>query len=104
MARTILVLVVDDFPDGRELVAECLTSKGFAVLTASTAAEAIEIARRVKPQIVLMDLSLPGVDGLDKKTRGRAVGASSETLAPNASDRMIAPCSIRVRSVPSLLR
>jgi DNA-binding response OmpR family regulator len=40
MARTILALVVDDFPDGRELVAEYLTSKGFAVLTASTAAEA----------------------------------------------------------------
>jgi two-component system cell cycle response regulator DivK len=65
MPRKILVLVVDDFPDGRELVAEYLTFKRFAVLTASTATDAIEIARRVKPQIVLMDLSMPGVDGWD---------------------------------------
>ena len=65
MPRKALVLVVDDFPDGRELVAEYLTFKGFAVLIASTGAEAIEIARRVKPQIVLMDLSMPGLDGWD---------------------------------------
>ena len=65
MPHKALVLVVDDFPDGRELVAEYLTFKGFAVLTASAGAEAIEIARRVKPQIVLMDLSMPGLDGWD---------------------------------------
>jgi CheY-like chemotaxis protein len=65
MPRKILALVVDDFPDGRELVAEYLTFKGFAVLTAATAAEAIDIARRVKPRIILMDLSMPGVDGWD---------------------------------------
>jgi CheY-like chemotaxis protein len=63
MPRKILTLVVDDFPDGRELLAEYLTFKGYGVLTASNAVEAVEIARRVKPQIVLMDLSMPGLDG-----------------------------------------
>jgi two-component system cell cycle response regulator DivK len=65
MSRKILALVVDDFPDGRELLAEYLAFKGFGVLTASNSEEAIEIARRVKPQIVLMDLSMPGLDGWD---------------------------------------
>jgi CheY-like chemotaxis protein len=57
------VLVVDDFEDGLELVAEYLTFRGFGVLKARSGDEAIEIARKVKPQIVLMDLSMPGLDG-----------------------------------------
>jgi CheY-like chemotaxis protein len=57
------VLVVDDFPDGRELLAEYLTFRGFTVHVACDGAAAIEIARRVSPEIVLMDLSMPGIDG-----------------------------------------
>src|SRR3977135_361301 len=62
-ARRLKVLVVDDFPDGRELVAEYLTFRGFSVHVACNGAEAIEIARKVRPEIVLMDLSMPGIDG-----------------------------------------
>jgi CheY-like chemotaxis protein len=57
------VLVVDDFPDGRELLVEYLTFRGFVTHVACDAAEAIEIARKVRPEIVLMDLRMPGVDG-----------------------------------------
>jgi len=57
------VLVVDDFPDGREMVAEYLAFRGFSVLQASTGAEAIEIARRHRPRLILMDLGMPGLDG-----------------------------------------
>jgi two-component system cell cycle response regulator DivK len=57
------VLVVDDFPDGLDMVAEYLTFRGFAVETAATGAEAVTTARRVKPDIVLMDLSMPDIDG-----------------------------------------
>jgi two-component system cell cycle response regulator DivK len=57
------VLVVDDFRDGRELVAEYLTFRGFEVHVACDGAEAIEVARTVQPAIVLMDLSMPGIDG-----------------------------------------
>ena len=57
------VLVVDDFDDGRDLVAEYLTFRGFGVLVARSGREAIKIARKAKPQIVLMDLSMPGIDG-----------------------------------------
>jgi CheY-like chemotaxis protein len=57
------VLVVDDFPDGLDLMAEYLTFRGFEVHTARNGEEAIETARQVKPAIVLMDLSMPGIDG-----------------------------------------
>jgi two-component system cell cycle response regulator DivK len=62
-AAALSVLVVDDFPDGRELVAEYLTFRGFDVHVASDGAEAIAVARKVRPAIVLMDLSMPGIDG-----------------------------------------
>ena len=62
-ARLPVVLVVDDFQDGRELVAEYLTFRGFTVHTAKDGAEAIEVAEAVRPDVVLLDLSMPGIDG-----------------------------------------
>ena len=63
MPRLPSVLVADDFADGRELVAEYLTFRGFTVHTATDGEQAIQIARSVRPDIVLMDLSMPGIDG-----------------------------------------
>jgi CheY-like chemotaxis protein len=60
---TLSVLVVDDFADGRELVAEYLAFKGFSVSEATNGADAIDMARNTRPNIVLMDLSMPGIDG-----------------------------------------
>ena len=57
------VLVVDDFPDGREILTEYLSFEGFDVHVAAGGAEAIEIARKVRPDIVLMDLEMPGTNG-----------------------------------------
>jgi CheY-like chemotaxis protein len=63
LAVPLTVLVVDDFPDGRELVAEYLTFRGFDVHVACDGAEAVALARKFRPAIVLMDLSMPGIDG-----------------------------------------
>jgi two-component system, cell cycle response regulator DivK len=57
------VLVVDDFPDGREMVAEYLAFRGFSVLQAATGSQAIELARKHRPRLILMDLGMPGLDG-----------------------------------------
>jgi two-component system, cell cycle response regulator DivK len=110
MSRQILALVVDDFPDGRELLAEYLTFRGFGVLTTSTGAEAIEIARRVKPQIILMDLSMPGLDGweatrilkADPETRDIvvvAVTARTRRTRPSARFKPDATALSRSRSI-----
>jgi CheY-like chemotaxis protein len=74
------VLVVDDFSDGRELVAEYLTFRGFEVHVASGGAEAIEVVRRVRPDIVLMDLSMPGVNGWQAAHTIKANPATQATI------------------------
>ena len=58
-----LVLVVDDYQDAREMYAEYLSFSGFRVVEASTGTEAVEKALELRPDVILMDLSLPGMDG-----------------------------------------
>jgi two-component system phosphate regulon response regulator PhoB len=59
------VLVVDDEPDIAGLVAYHLAKAGYRVSTAATGAEALKVARAERPDLVVLDLMLPGVSGLD---------------------------------------
>lgn len=67
-----LVLVVDDYDDAREMYAESLLVAGFRVAEASTGVEALERARTLAPDVILMDLSLPGLDGWEATRRLKA--------------------------------
>jgi CheY-like chemotaxis protein len=58
-----LILVVDDYQDAREMYAEYLQYSGFRVAEARNGNEAVTQARSLKPDLILMDLSLPGMDG-----------------------------------------
>jgi CheY-like chemotaxis protein len=58
------ILVVDDNPANAKLVAYLLTSKGYKVRVVSNADEAIAAVAERVPALILMDLQLPGVDGL----------------------------------------
>jgi two-component system, cell cycle response regulator DivK len=58
-----LILVVDDYQDAREMYAEYLQFSGFRVAEARNGNEALEQAFSLKPDLILMDLSLPGMDG-----------------------------------------
>jgi CheY-like chemotaxis protein len=58
------VLLVEDTEDNRQMMRSLLEMSGFRVFEAINGREAVEVARRVKPQIILMDLSLPYVDGI----------------------------------------
>lgn len=66
-----LVLVVDDFAPGREVCAEYLAFRGYRVETAKDGAEALEKAFEQRPDLILMDLSLPGIDGWEATRRLR---------------------------------
>jgi CheY-like chemotaxis protein len=68
-ARAALVLLVDDYPDCREMYAAYLTLAGFRVLEAASGLEALAIARRTLPDLILMDLGLPGIDGWETTRR-----------------------------------
>jgi CheY-like chemotaxis protein len=66
------VLVADDFEDTREIVDEILTYGGFRVAQAATGPEALARITELRPAVVLMDLSLPGLDGWEVTRRLRA--------------------------------
>jgi CheY-like chemotaxis protein len=66
------VLLVDDYPDAREMYTEYLTFSGFDVVEASNGAEALQRAIETAPDIILMDLSLPVMDGWEATRRLKA--------------------------------
>ena len=67
-----LVLVVDDFLDAREMYAQYFEFSGFRVAEASNGVEAVEKAIELSPNIILMDLSMPGMDGWEATRRLKA--------------------------------
>ena len=67
-----LILVVDDYQDAREMYAEYLQYSGFRVAEAKNGNEAVAQARSLKPDLILMDLSLPGMDGWEATRRLKA--------------------------------
>ena len=104
-----LILVVDDYQDAREMYAEYLQYSGFRVAEASTGNEALAQAFALKPDLILMDLSLPGMDGWeatrvlksDERTRhipvvaltGHALAGASEGAKKAGCDSFVTkPC------------
>jgi CheY-like chemotaxis protein len=67
------VLVVDDYPDALEIWAIYLRSLGYRVSMAADGAEAIEQAERLRPDIIVLDLELPGVSGFEAARRIRSL-------------------------------
>ena len=59
------ILIVDDEEDILELIKYNLTHEGYVILTAKTGEEAIKIATRSQPDLIVLDLMLPGMDGLE---------------------------------------
>lgn len=58
-------LVVEDAPEARELVSSILASEGFSVATAEDGATAVSHVREREPDLIVLDVALPGVDGLE---------------------------------------
>jgi len=67
--RLATVLIVDDFEDNRQMYAEFLTYSGYQVLEATDGAEAVAKAKELAPDLVVMDLSLPVMDGWEATRR-----------------------------------
>ena len=66
------VLLVDDYPDAREMYTEYLEFSGFEVVEAGNGMEALQRAIDASPDIILMDLSLPVMDGWEATRRLKA--------------------------------
>lgn len=74
------VLIVDDTPVNLKLVRVLLSRQGFEVRTASTAEEALEMAPAFRPRLVLADIQLPGMDGLEMTRRLKAAPETRDTV------------------------
>ena len=70
--RRPIVLVVDDFADNREMYSEYLSFAGYDVIEARNGLEAIDAAQKRLPDIIIMDLSLPVMDGWEATRRLKA--------------------------------
>lgn len=73
------VLVVEDYDDVRQMLKLLLESEDFQVLEAATGAEALEVLQEQHPDVILMDLALPGFDGLETIRRVRAIDGFQNT-------------------------
>lgn len=67
------ILLVEDHADAREALQALLELDGYAVLTAAEGLAALDIARSKHPDIVLIDIGLPGLDGYEVARRLRAI-------------------------------
>jgi CheY-like chemotaxis protein len=91
----IRVLVVDDEPDARSLIKRVLEANNATVITASSAAEALEQIRRQPPHVLLTDIGMPGQDGYDllrqvrdlPPAEGGSIPAGALTAFARSEDR-----------------
>lgn len=66
------ILIVDDNASNTKLLAFLLTAKGYEVRTAASAPEALAVLDEFRPRLILMDIQLPGMDGLTLTKRLKA--------------------------------
>jgi CheY-like chemotaxis protein len=90
------VLVADEQPHSRELLRILLENEGCEVTEASDGLQAVEIACETLPDLVVLELELPRIDGYavvramrhDSRLKGRAIVALTECLTGNDGDRL----------------
>ena len=67
-----LILIVEDNEKNRRLLRDILQVKGYRTMESETAEEGIQIAQQSQPALILMDIQLPGINGIEARVRLRA--------------------------------
>ena len=106
-----LVLIAEDHEDSRDALSTLLDALGYRVLVAGNGAEAVEVARAARPDLILMDMMMPAVDGFQATRTLRAdadfrqvpiiaitamEGAREAVFDAGCSDVVVKPIDIRV--------
>jgi two-component system, cell cycle response regulator DivK len=93
-----LILIVEDNDKNRKLVRDVLTFKGYEVIETETGEEGVRLARERSPSLVLMDIRLPGIDGVEalrrlraeERTRGISVMAMTASVMSEDRQKIMA--------------
>lgn len=102
MTGRVPILIVDDNPSNTKLLAFLLSTKGYEVRTAANATEALTALAEWMPRLILMDIQLPGIDGLtltrqlkaDPRTSGIPIIAATAYAMKGDEERALqAGCS-----------
>jgi CheY-like chemotaxis protein len=72
------ILVIEDYADAREFLAVLLYRKGYKVVQASNGQDGLLMARKINPDLILMDLALPEMDGVEVARRIHATPGLSQ--------------------------
>ena len=80
------IVVVDDEPSIRELLVASLHFAGFEVNTAASGSEAIEVIEKIQPDLIVLDVMLPDIDGFTVTRRIRQEGITTPVLYLTARD------------------
>lgn len=106
------VLIIDDDPSVRDLMKRSLSKEGVSVITAATGEEGLELARKHRPDVITLDVQMPGMDGwevlktlksdpvlreiavimmtnIDEKSTGYSLGAAEYMTKPIDRDRLV---------------
>ena len=78
--KDIKILLVDDEPDILEIVGYNLSQEGYSIVTATNGKEAIAMAKKELPQLIIMDVMMPGMDGMEACENIRKIPELSNTL------------------------
>jgi CheY-like chemotaxis protein len=86
------ILVVDDEPQIRRTLRTTLSFRGYVILEAATGEEALDLVRKQKPDLVLLDVNLPGISGIEtcREIRRTFVAMPPQKL-PQRSNPKILP-------------
>ena len=93
-----LIVIIEDNEKNRKLVRDVLQFKGYKTLETETAEEGLKLAREALPALILMDIQLPGMDGItalkqlraDPKTKGIPVIAVTASAMTHNRETMLA--------------
>jgi CheY-like chemotaxis protein len=93
------ILVVDDVPANLDVLCQSLEDTGYNVLVASDGTTALEVADFAEPDLILLDVMMPGIDGYE--TCRRLKSADKRTLKSFALQAAVAISDAQVRQDPS---
>jgi len=80
------ILIVDDEQTVRDVLAEYFTEQGYAVATAESGRDALKVLESFRPDLVLLDIRMPGIDGVETLRRLREVAPAVSVIMVTANE------------------